>query len=248
MGLRSGALSVLLLAAVPTTPAAAEDVNAAVAANFTSVATDIAAAFEKNTGNHVNLSFGATGALYTQITQGAPLDVFLSADDKRTAQAIREGFGVEGTDFTYAMGRLVLYSPSVDLINGAAVLTGDALQHLAIADPKAAPYGAAAMEVLGKLGLLPAIAPKIVTGESITQTLQFVESGNAAAGFVALSQVMGKPAAEVWVVPQEDYTPIQQNAVLLTAAANKQAARAFLDYLRSDEAKRVIEAAGYALE
>jgi len=179
---------------------AAGTVNAAVAANFTQVATDLAAKFKDKTGDDVKLSFGATGALYTQITQAAPFDVFLSADDKRTATAIKDGFGIAGTDFTYAVGKVVLYSPTLDLTNGDAVLIGNAFAHIAIADPKAAPYGAAAMATLDKLGLTAAVTPKIVTGESITQTQQFgdqaerrtAEAGrrqSGGEGFPRLSQV-----------------------------------------------------------
>jgi molybdate transport system substrate-binding protein len=196
----------------------------------------------------VVFSFGATGGLYTQITQAAPFDVFFSADDKRTSTAIAEGFGVEGTEFTYAIGRVVLYSPSIDVTDGAAVLAGGDFQHLSVADPKTAPYGAAAMAVLDKLGLTEALTPKIVTGENITQTLQFVDTGSAEVGFVALSQVVGKPAAQVWMVPQEDYPAIRQNAVLLKVGENNDAAKAFLDYVRSPEAVAVIEAAGYSVE
>ena len=227
---------------------AAGTVNAAVAANFTQVATDLAAKFKDKTGDDVKLSFGATGALYTQITQAAPFDVFLSADDKRTATAIKDGFGIAGTDFTYAVGKVVLYSPTLDLSNGDAVLIGNAFAHIAIADPKAAPYGAAAMATLDKLGLTAAITPKIVTGESITQAQQFVDSGSAELGFVALSQVIGKPATQVWMVPQDDYPAIRQNAVLLKPGADNQAAKDFLAYLKSDEAAAVIKAAGYTLE
>jgi len=226
-------------------PASATDVNAAVAANFTKVATDLAAQFETATGNHVNLSFGATGALYTQITQGGPFDVFLSADDKRTATAIKDGFGVEGTEFTYAVGQVVLYSPTIDVTDGAAVLKGGAFEHIALADPRAAPYGAAGMAVLDKLGLTAAVMPKIVSGENITQTQQFVDSGNAELGFVALSQVIAKPAAQVWQPPQEDYPQIRQNAVLLKHGANNQAAKDFLAFLKTDVAVSTIKAAGY---
>lgn len=229
-------------------PLAAAEANVAVAANFTQVATDIAAAFEQQTGDHVNLSFGATGTLYTQISQGAPFDVLLSADDKRTRSAIKEGFGVAGTEFTYAVGKVVLYSPAIDVTDGAAVLQAGAFQHLAVANPKTAPYGTAAMAALDTLGLATVVAPKIVTGENITQTLQFVASGNAELGFVALSQVIGKPATQVWQPPQEDYPPIRQNAVLLKAGSGNAAARAFLDYLKSDEAVAAIEAAGYGVE
>jgi len=225
--------------------APAAEVNAAVAANFTQVATDIATAFERVSGNHVNLSFGATGVLYTQITQGAPFDVFLSADDKRTGAAIKDGFGVAGTEFTYAEGKLVLFSPMVDVSDGAAVLKAGAFQHIAIADPKAAPYGAAGMAVLDTLGLTAAVTPRIVTGENINQTLQFVTSGNADLGFVALSQVLGKPATQVWMVPQEDYPAIWQNAVILTQGKDNAAARDFLGFLKSDAAVAMIKAAGY---
>lgn len=235
-------------AALAVPAATAATIQAAVAANFTKVATDIAAKFKEKTGNEVQLSFGATGALYTQITQGAPFEVFLSADDKRTKTAIKDGFGVDGTDFTYAVGKVALYSPTIDVTDGAAVLKGSAFQHIAIADPKAAPYGAAGMAVLDKLGLTEAVTPKIVTGENITQTQQFVDSGSAELGFVALSQVVGKPATQVWLPPQEDYPAIKQNAVLLKTGASDDVAKAFLDYLKSDEAVAVIKAAGYTLE
>jgi molybdate transport system substrate-binding protein len=204
--------------------------------------------FEAATGFGVKLSFGSTGALYTQITQGAPFDLFLAADDRRTAQAVEDGFGVAGTEFTYAIGKLVLYSPTVDVSDGAGVLRANAFQHIAIADPKTAPYGAAGMAVLDKLGMTDAVAPKIVTGENIAQTLQFVDSGSADVGFVALSQVVGKAATQVWSIPQEDYPAIRQNAVLLKRGEDKEAARDFLEYLKSPEAAAVITAAGYALE
>ena len=229
-------LAVAAVALAGAAPAYAGTVNAAVAANFTKVATDLAAKFKAKTGNDVTLSFGATGALYTQITQAAPFDVFLSADDKRTKTAIKDGNGVDGTDFTYAVGKVVLYSPTIDVTKGDEVLKANAFQHIAIADPKAAPYGAAGMAVLDKLGLTAAVTPKIVTGESITQALQFVDSGSAELGFVALSQVVGKPATQVWLPPQEDYPKIAQNAVLLKHGADNQAAKDFLDYLKSDEA------------
>jgi molybdate transport system substrate-binding protein len=241
-------LVLTLGAALAAPPAHAAPLLVAVAANFATVAIDIAAKFEQQTGNEVRLSFGATGALYTQITQGAPFEVFLSADDKRTRTAIKDGFAVEGTDFTYAVGQVVLYSPTVDVTDGAAVLRANAFQHIAIADPKAAPYGAAGMAVLDKLGLTDAVTPKIVTGENIAQAQLFVDSGSAELGFVALSQVAGKPASQVWLAPQQDYPAIQQNAVLLRTGANDDVARAFLRYLKSDEAVKVIRAAGYTLE
>ncbi len=242
------AAAALGVAAIFTGPATAASVHVAVAANFTRVAEEIGANFAAATGHEVIFSFGATGALYTQITQAAPFEVFLAADDQWSGRAIEEGLAVEGTEFTYAVGKVALYAPGIDVTDGAAVLAAGAFQHIAIADPPTAPYGAAAMAVLEALGLAEAVAPMIVTGENITQTLQFVESGSAELGFVALSQVTGKPAAQVWLPPQEDYPAIRQNAVLLQTGAANEAARAFLDYLRSEAAIALIKAAGYELE
>lgn len=233
------------LAALMTANALAADVSAAVAANFTKPAEELGKAFTAKTGDTVTFSFGATGQLYTQLSQGAPFGVFLSADAKRPMQAVTEGFAVEGTVFTYAVGKVVLYAPTRDVTDGAAVLAANAFQHLSVADPKTAPYGAAGMEVLAKLGLTEALAPKIVTGENISQTLQFVDSGNAELGFVALSQVIDKPATQVWRVPAEDYSPILQDAVLTKAGEADPAAKAFLEFLQSDEAKAIIEKYGY---
>lgn len=233
------------LLALCSAPAFAADVSAAVAANFTKPAEELGAAFTAKTGDTVTFSFGATGALYTQISQGAPFQVFFSADNKRPTQAVTEGFAVDGTVFTYAVGKVVLYSPSLDLTDGAAVLQANAFQHLSVADPKTAPYGAAAMQTLDKLGLTEALTPKIVTGENISQALQFVDSANAELGFVALSQVIDKPAPQVWRVPAEDYAPILQDAVLLKAGEADPAAAAFLEFLKGDEARAIIEKYGY---
>lgn len=227
--------------------ACAGEVSVAVAANFTRPAEEIGAAFVASTGHTVVFSFGATGALYAQITQAAPFEVFLSADNKRPTLAVEEGLAVAGTVFTYAVGRVVLYSPTLDMADGAAVLAANAFGHLAIADPETAPYGAAAMEVLAVLGLSEAVAAKIVTGENISQTLQFVDSGNAELGFVALSQVIGKPRSQVWSVPEADYSPIRQDAVLLKAGEVDPAARAFIDFLRGPEAAAIIGQYGYGV-
>jgi molybdate transport system substrate-binding protein len=236
--------AVLALAGGPTTVLAAT-VPVAVAANFTAVAQQLAAGFRARTGNDLQLSFGASGALYTQITQGAPFEILLSADTARPKRAIAEGFAVAGSDFVYAVGKLVLYSTSLDVTQGEAVLKTGQFQHLAIADPKAAPYGAAALETLKALGLTEATTPKLVTGQSIAQAQQFIESGNAELGFVALSQVIGKTAGSQWLVPAKLYSPIEQGAVLLKAGEGDAAAKAFLQYLTSDEAVRVIRKAGY---
>lgn len=225
--------------------ASAGALNAAVAANFTAVAEELARLFTAETGHEVALSFGSTGQLYAQISQGAPFDVFLAADAARPGITISEGFGVEGTDFIYAMGRLVLYSPSVALEDGVAVLEGGAFEALAIADPIAAPYGAAAVETLRALGLFEALSGRFVTGENISQTLQFVETGNAEIGFVAASQVLGK--SHQWLVPEELHAPIAQGAVLLAEGADNEAAIAFLDFLRGPVAVAVIEASGYSV-
>ncbi|WP_297109228.1 molybdate ABC transporter substrate-binding protein [uncultured Devosia sp.] len=236
-------LAVLGLSATAL-PALAETAHVAVAANFTVAAEELAAVFAAESGHDLILSFGATGGLYTQITQAAPFDVFLAADTARPERAIAEGFGVAGSFFVYAEGQLALYAPGRDVSGGEAALEGD-FEKLAIADPGAAPYGAAAVEALTALGLYDAIGPKLVMGENISQTLQFIESGNAEMGFVAASQVLGKP--DVWLVPTELHAPIAQGAVLLKQGADNAAAVGFLDFLRSDKAVAVIEAAGYAV-
>lgn len=222
----------------------ADSVSVAVAANFTTVAEALAPLFTAETGHTVSYSFGATGQLYTQISQGAPFEVFLAADDERPTKAVADGLAVEGTVFTYAVGALALYSTSLDLTDGKAVLDADGFAKLAIADPATAPYGRAAMEALDAMGLTTAVTPKLVTGENISQTLQFIETGNAELGFVAASQVAGK--AGVWLVPAELYEPIRQDAVLLKTGQDHPAAKAYLDFLRTDKALAVISAAGYA--
>lgn len=234
----------LAVVAATASSALAETVNVAVAANFTAVAEQLAEIFEAKGEHQVELSFGATGQLYTQITQAAPFGIFLAADDARPQKAIDEGFAVDGTFFIYAEGRLVLYAPGRDVTDGEAALKGD-FNKLAIADPAAAPYGKAAVETLTALGLLETLTPKLVQGENISQTLQFVESGNAELGFVAASQVLGK--ADQWLVPTELHEPIAQGAVLLKTGESNPAALAFLDFLKSDEAVAVIEASGYSV-
>ncbi|WEK04776.1 MAG: molybdate ABC transporter substrate-binding protein [Candidatus Devosia phytovorans] len=239
-------LLALVTGLLASTGAHAETVNVAVAANFTKVAEELAPIFKAETGHDVVYSFGATGQLYTQATQGAPFEVFLSADDVRPSQAVSDGIGVEGTVFTYAIGALALYSTSFDLTDGKAVLEAGDFDKIAIADPETAPYGRAATEALDGLGLTEAVADKLVTGENITQTLQFIESGNAELGFTAASQVVGK--SSVWLVPADLYEPIRQDAVLLKTGEASPAASAYVDFLKSDAAVAVIEAAGYVVE
>lgn len=236
----------VLLVTVLGTAAHAETVSVAVAANFTKVAEELGPLFTAMTFHNVTFSFGATGQLYTQATQGAPFEVLLSADDVRPSEAITDGIGVEGSVFTYAIGALALYSTSLDLSDGKAVLEGGDFDKMAIADPATAPYGRAAAEALDALGLTAAVTPKLVTGENITQTLQFVETGNAELGFVAASQVIGK--SSIWLVPPELYQPIRQDAVLLKTGEANPAAIAFIDFLKSETAVAVIKAAGYGVE
>lgn len=227
-----------------TSAASAESVNVAVAANFTAVAEALAALFSAETGHEVVLSFGSTGGLYAQISQAAPFGVFLAADIARPQRAIAEGHAVAGSFFVYAEGRLALYGPGLEPGDAVAALEGD-FRQIAIADPEAAPYGKAAVETLTGLELYAALAPKVVWGENISQVLQFVETGNAELGFVAASQVLGK--GNQILVPAEWHEPIAQGAVLLREGENNPAALAFVDFLRSDAAVAVIEAAGYSV-
>lgn len=226
----------------------ADEATVAVAANFTEPATEIAELFTAQTGHVAVLSFGASGQFFTQITQGAPFDVFLSADAARPARVVEEGFGVADTAFTYAIGRLVLWSRDPGRVTGPEILEAADFARLAIADPAAAPYGAAAVETMRHLGVLEALEPKLVTGTNISQTFQFVATGNAEVGFVALSQLAGDATGSRWLVPPELHAPIRQDAVLLTTGADNAAARAFLDFLKGPEAAAVIERFGYGLD
>lgn len=231
--------------------AAADEVQVAVAANFTAPMQRIAAQFEKDTGHKAVLSFGATGKFYAQIVNGAPFEVLLAADDETPARLEKEGQGMAGSRFTYAVGKLVLWSADPKLVDaqGEVLKTGN-FRHLAIANPKTAPYGAAAVEALGKLGLLAGLQSRLVQGENISQTQQFIVTGNAELGFIALSQVLkdGKIASgSAWTVPASLYQPIRQDAVLLAKGKDKPAAGALLAYLKGDKARAVIAAFGYGL-
>ncbi|MHB8165366.1 MAG: molybdate ABC transporter substrate-binding protein [Sulfuricella sp.] len=232
-------------------PASADEVQVAVAANFTAPMKTIAADFKKATGHNLALSFGATGKFYAQIRNGAPFDILLAADDETPAKLEKEGLGVPGSRFTYAIGKLVLWSAKPGFVDDKGeVLRKGGFQHVALAAPKLAPYGAAAIEALSKLGLLAAIEPKFVQGESIGQTYQFIVTGNAELGFVALSQVYedGKiRSGSAWIVPAGMYNPIRQDAVLLTKGKGNPAAEALMKYLKGDKAKAVIKSYGYDL-
>jgi len=225
------------------------EVNVAVAANFSAPMKQIAEAFEKDTGHKAVLSFGATGRFYTQISNGAQFDVFLSADDETPARLEKEGAAVAGTRYTYATGRLVLWSAKPGLVDEkAAVLLRNEFKFLAIAAPKLAPYGAAAMQTLTKIGMLPLLQAKLVTGESIGQTYSMVSSGNAELGFVAMSQVFedGKlKSGSAWVVPAHLHSPLKQDAVLLARASSNPAALQLLTFLKSGQAQAIMHSFGY---
>lgn len=227
-------------------PAAhAGEVKAAIAANFTEAAKEIGDAFEKETGHNAVFSFGSTGQLYVQITQGAPFDVFLSADEARAQKAIEEGYAVADSLFTYAIGRIVLYSASGNIVTGEETLAARNFQKLAIANPVTAPYGAAAIEAMKAIGIYEPLKSKFVQGANIAQTYQFVATGNAELGFVALSQVASHKEGSRWLIPQELYTPIAQDAVVLKEGEHNAAAQAFAAFLKSPEAGVIIERFGY---
>ena len=228
----------------------AAQVDVAVAANFTAPMQKIALAFEQESGHKLVLSFGSTGRFFAQISNGAPFNVLLSADDETPGRLEKEGLGVAGTRFTYAIGRLVLWSKQPGLVDPAGeVLRKGTFDKIAIADPRLAPYGAAAMETLAKLALKASLAPRFVQGESITQAFQYVATGNAALGFVALSQVMAEGKirdGSAWVVPASMHAALRQDAVLLANAKGNPAAVALMAYLQSDKARAIIRSYGYA--
>ncbi|MBU1352298.1 MAG: molybdate ABC transporter substrate-binding protein [Gammaproteobacteria bacterium] len=247
--LASVALTFAGIALTSLQAAHADTVSVAVAANFTAPMQKIAAAFEADTGHKAELSFGATGKFYAQITHGAPFQILLSADDTTPARLEREGKAVAHSRLTYAIGTLVLWSAQPGYVDAQGdVLKTGSFKHLAIANPKLAPYGAAAVQVMDKLGTTAALQPRLVQGENIAQTFQFVATGNAQLGFVALSQVMadGKIlSGSAWQVPASLHDPIRQDAVLLQSGKDSAAAAALLTYLRGAKARAIIQSYGY---
>jgi molybdate transport system substrate-binding protein len=228
-------------------PAIAAEVRVAVASNFTTAAREIVAAFEVRSGHEVTLAFGSTGKHYAQIRNGAPMDVLLAADERRPRLLEEGGSAVRGSRFTYAVGRLVLWSPRPGIVvDGPSVLEGGDFRHLAIGNPKLAPYGAAAQEVLEALSLWDGLQPRIVRGENIAQTLQFIDSGNAELGFIAASQLTDERRSEgsFWEVPQDLHSPIGQQAVLLRITP---AATEFMTFLGGDEAREILRRNGYGV-
>ena len=253
MPLRLHRLLALTAALAFTTLARADVVQVAVAANFTAPARALAEVFARTTGHEAKLSFGATGAFYTQIKNGAPFDVLLAADDERPARLEKEGDTVPGSRFTYAIGKLVLWSARPGVVDSQGeVLKDGGFHKLAIANPKLAPYGAAAVQAMTKLGVYDAIQARLVTGESIGQTYNFIATGNADLGFVALAQI--QEAGQIkggshWVVPATLHAPIVQDAVILKRAAGNPAAQAWMELLRSPKVRQqLVRGYGYDVQ
>jgi molybdate transport system substrate-binding protein len=244
----SGTACVLCLLVVPARGA---EVVVAVAANFVPPFNEIAAEFMKVTGHVVQSSSGSSGRFYTQIKNGAPFEVFFSADDERPKLLEDEGLGVKGSRFTYAVGRLVLWSQDPNLVKDEQILRDGTFQHLALANPKTAPYGVAAMQSMQKLGLWESLQSRLVMSENLSQTIGFIDSGNAELGFLARSQVMdpkitGKGSR--WDVPENLHEPIKQDVVLLKKGEKNPAAKALMEFMRGPQALSVIERYGYALK
>ncbi len=234
-------------------PASAEQVLVAVAANFIPPFREVAMEFEKATGHRVQVAAGSSGNFYSQIKNGAPFDVFFSADHERPKKLEEEGLGVKDTRFTYAIGRLVLWSSNAGQIKGEETLSSKNYTHLAITNPKNAPYGLAAMQAMQKLRIWDKLQPQhiIIMGENISQTMGFVESGKAELGFVALSQVLApnlKGKGSRWDVPNNLHEPIQQDVILLTKGKDNPAAKALMEFMGGPQAKAIIERYGYELK
>ncbi|HEX5647926.1 MAG TPA: molybdate ABC transporter substrate-binding protein [Nitrospira sp.] len=242
---------VCVLVLTMVTPVFAEQVLVAVAANFVPPFREIAIEFETATGHNVRVVAGSSGNFYSQIKNGAPFDVFFSADMERPRLLEDEGFGVKDSRFTYAIGRLVLWSPTPDFVKGEETLRSKNFKRLAIANPKTAPYGVAAMQAMQKLELWESLQPKMVMGENLGQTMGFIESGNADLGFVALSQVLDpkiKGKGSRWDIPANLHEPIKQDVILLNKGTDNPAAKALMAFMSGPQAKTIIERYGYELK
>lgn len=244
-------IAIVNLTGITMTPVFAEQVLVAVAANFVPPFHEIALEFEKATGHHVRVVSGSSGNFYSQIKNGAPFDVFFSADDERPKLLENDGMAVRGSRFTYAIGRLVLWSPDPGLVAGEDTLKTGVFKHLAIANPKTSPYGAAAMQTMQKLEVWEKLQPWIVMGENLGQTMGFIESGNVELGLVALSQVMDpklQAKGARWDVPTHLHEPIKQDMVLLAKGKDNPAAKSLMEFMGRPPAKAIIERYGYALK
>jgi molybdate transport system substrate-binding protein len=247
----AGILAFILLLGGSAASTWAAEVHVAVAANFTQpMKQKIIPVFEKDSGDTVVATYGPTGGLYAQINNGAPYDIMLSADAERPKALEASGAGVAGTRFSFAFGKVVLWSPTPGIVDAKGeVLSKGNFKHLAVPNPKIAPYGLAAQQALQKLGLWEKLEPKVVYGQDLNQTYQMILSGNAALGFVALSQVKAdRPGDAVWAPGADLYAPIDQQAILLTRSKDNAGARAFLAFLRSAKGKALIESFGYGVE
>lgn len=245
---RPGLLVTILFMVLSLQNARADTVHVAVASNFTETAKEIAQVFRDKTGHEAILSFGASAQLYAQIMEGAPFQVFLSADDARPRKLVEEGLGVGDGEFTYAIGKLVLWSRNAGRIIDEETLKKGDFSKIAIANPATAPYGVAAVETMKALGVYEALQPKIVQGNSIAQTFQFVNTDNAEIGFIALSQVPNRTEGSWWSVPGTYYREIHQDAVLLKSGEKNNAARAFMTFLKSSGAQALIQKFGYGTD
>lgn len=245
-------LGSVMLAVVSSGPVLAESATIAVAANFTKTIEKVGEQFSKETGYQLKFSFGPTGKLYAQIKNGAPFDAFFGADERRPLKTIEDGMGLKETYRVYAQGQIALYSAKYPVKDQPLeVLKKAEFNHLAIANPRTAPYGERAQAFLKSQGLYEGVKKKLVNGESIAHAFQYVATGNASIGFVALSQLVDPQSpvyqkGEYWIVPQKDYTPIKQGAVILKRGAENQAVKAFFDYLATDKALEIIHAYGYS--
>lgn len=244
--------AIFILGLFPGLAARAADVNLAVAANFTAPMDKISKKFTEKTGHKLLISYGSTGKLFAQIKNGAPFEVFLSADQEHPKKMIQDGSAVAGSERTYAVGKLVLWSPKAKVVDADGnILKKGAFKHLSIAQSKLAPYGAAAQQVLEKMGIWEKLQGRLVMGESITQAHQFVATGNAEIGFIALSQIKKESErieGSYWLVPPSLYSTLQQDVVLLMKGKESAAAKQFLEFLKSDEGKLIIQKSGYDLE
>lgn len=249
-GLRSlAAAAVMAMLLLLPSPVQAGQALVAVASNFMATARELATEFENRSDHRLTLSFASTGKLYTQIANGAPFEVLLAADTWRPAKAEAAGLAVAGSRFTYASGKIVLCSSNPQLVDnaGAILYSPQRFRKIAIANPLTAPYGAAAVQAMQAMGVYESLKSQLVRGENIAQAYQFMVTGNAELGFVASSQLGDHPSLSVWPVPETLYTPIKQDAVLLSRGADNRAARDFMAFLQSDVAKAVIARYGYGV-
>ena len=246
-------LLTLSLCAVLSLTAQAETVLVAVASDFTKPMTEIAAAFEKTTGHHVNLAFGSSGKAFAQIQSGAPYEIYLSASEKYPIELEKSGHAVANSGFVYAIGKLVLWSATPGYVDDQGkILKAANFKHLALADPAHAPYGVVAEEVMKNLGMLEKLRPLFVMGENIAQTFQFVSTGNAELGFVGLAQVIDANTGKIgsgsgWIIPGNLHSPFRQSAVLLKKGIENPAAPALMAYLKSSPALAIIGKYGFGL-